>query len=70
MTSKARRVIKRLFTQLMEETNLLPTDWQARLDGLDEAGQARVIADYVASMTDRDALLEYERLFETGPILN
>jgi dGTPase len=63
-------VIKRLFTQLMEETNLLPTDWQARLDGLDETGQARVIADYVASMTDRYALLEYERLFETGPILN
>jgi len=70
MTSKARRVIKRLFNQLMEETNLLPTDWQARLDGLDETGQARVIADYVASMTDRYALLEYERLFETGPILN
>ena len=31
--------------------------------------KARIIADYVASMTDRYALLEYERIFETGPIL-
>ena len=32
--------------------------------------KARVIADYLASMTDRYALLEYERIFETGPILS
>jgi dGTPase len=32
--------------------------------------KARIIADYVASMTDRYALLEYERIFEPGPILS
>ena len=75
MTSKAKRVTKRLFNQLMDETNLLPTEWQRKLtdemtgkDALNQ--QARIIADYVASMTDRYALLEYERLFETGPILS
>ena len=33
-------------------------------------GNTGVIADYVASMTDRYALLEYERIFEPGPILS
>ena len=31
--------------------------------------RARIIADYIASMTDRYAILEHERLFDLGPIL-
>jgi dGTPase len=31
-------------------------------DGLD--GRARTVADYVAGMTDRYAILEYRRLFD------
>jgi dGTPase len=50
--------------------NLLPTDWQNEAEKADEKHKARVIADYLASMTDRYALLEYERIFETGPILS
>jgi dGTPase len=33
------------------------------------AARARIIADYIASMTDRYAILEHQRLFELGPIL-
>ncbi|MGC6530404.1 MAG: deoxyguanosinetriphosphate triphosphohydrolase [Candidatus Puniceispirillaceae bacterium] len=69
MTSKARRAVKRLFTLFMEEPNLLPHDWQDKLPQ-DEAMRARIVCDYVASMTDRYALLEYERIFEMGPILS
>ena len=69
MTSKARRVIKKLFDIFQEEPNLLPHDWQGKLSGEKQA-DARVIGDYVASMTDRYALLEYERIFEMGPILS
>ncbi|MGC6517950.1 MAG: deoxyguanosinetriphosphate triphosphohydrolase [Candidatus Puniceispirillaceae bacterium] len=69
MTSKARRVIKQLFDIFMSEPNLLPHDWQAKLSD-DESHNARIIGDYVASMTDRYALLEYERIFEMGPILS
>ena len=69
MTSKARRVIKQLFNILKDEPNLLPHDWQAKLNG-DNNHDARIIGDYVASMTDRYALLEYERIFEMGPILS
>ena len=69
MTSKARRAVKQLFTIFMEEPNLLPHDWQAKLPQ-EEAQRARIVCDYVASMTDRYALLEYERIFEMGPILS
>ena len=73
MTSKAKRVVTELFNLFMSETNTLPNDWQsvgeAGIDGLPESMRARVIADYIASMTDRYAILEHERLFEPGPIL-
>ena len=75
MTSKAKRVTKQLFSQFLDEPNLLPTQWQMKVtDEMTrpdaQTQKARIIADYVASMTDRYALLEYERLFETGPILS
>ena len=73
MTSKAKRVVTELFNLFMSETNTLPDDWQsvgeAGIDGLPEGERARVIAAYIASMTDRYAILEHERLFEPGPIL-
>jgi len=73
MTSKAKRVVTELFDLFMSETNTLPHEWQCReaggMDALPAADRARVIADYIASMTDRYAILEHERLFEPGPIL-
>ena len=30
------------------------------------AGRARAVADYIAGMTDRYAILEHQRLFEPG----
>ena len=73
MTSKAKRVVTDLFNLFMSETNTLPHEWQAMggapIAELDDAARARVIADYIASMTDRYAIVEHERLFELGPIL-
>ena len=73
MTSKAKRVVTDLFDLFMSETNTLPDEWQCggsgSIDALSAADRARVIADYIASMTDRYAILEHERLFEPGPIL-
>ena len=69
MTSKARRVVKELFDIFMAEPNLMPHEWQAKLTS-DNIQNARIVGDYIASMTDRYALLEYERLFEMGPILS
>ena len=73
MTSKARRAMRQLFDLFMELPKTLPTDWQtldgAKVADLSEAEKARHIADYVAGMTDRYALMEHERLFDLGPIL-
>ncbi len=69
MTSKSKKQLAALFDRLLSETNLMPTEWQDKLEDQTRAEKARIIADYVASMTDRYALLEYERIFETGPIL-
>ena len=69
MTSKSKHLLTELFERLLDEPNLLPTEWQAALENKDGEQKARIIADYVASMTDRYALLEYERIFEPGPIL-
>ena len=61
-----------LFDLFMSETNTLPNDWQysdgIALDELLNDKRARIIADYIASMTDRYAILEHQRLFDVGPI--
>ncbi|MEJ8799621.1 deoxyguanosinetriphosphate triphosphohydrolase [Trinickia caryophylli] len=59
MASKARRVISGLFAAFTEDPRLLPPDYFAD----DPATQPRLIAHYIAGMTDRYALKEYQRLF-------
>jgi dGTPase len=61
MTEKAGRVLARLFEAYMAEPRQIPEHVLAR------GGQesvARVIADYIAGMTDRFALDEYRKLFD------
>jgi dGTPase len=64
MTSKARRVVRELFTLLLAEPQSLPTEWQ-RLAGEPASERtARVVSDYIAGMTDRFALDEHARLID------
>jgi dGTPase len=63
MASKGRRVVTDLFQAFLAEPTLLPPEFQARA-GEDKA---RAIADYVAGMTDRYAILEHRRLFAIEP---
>lgn len=73
MTSKAKRVMRQLYELFMAETNILPLDWQevdgTPLTALPTSDKARHVADYLASMTDRYAMMEHERMFDLGPIL-
>ena len=65
----AQRVIFDLFERYAAEPKLIPADW-AQLDGSDDpAERARRIADFVAGMTDRYALVEHARLFDSTPEL-
>jgi len=62
--SKARRVVMDLFGLLYAEPNCLPPPWRARTEKADRHARARLVADYVAGMTDRFALDEHKRLFD------
>jgi len=64
MSSKARRVVRELFQLFLAEPECLPGEWRT-LTGSDAAETARIVADYLAGMTDRFALDEHRRLFDT-----
>jgi dGTPase len=68
MTTKAQKVVQSLFGALMERPELMPPEHavHARMmqEGEGDAGRARAVADYIAGMTDRFAILEYDRLFD------
>src|SRR3546814_271897 len=68
MMVKAKRVIRELFDALIGDPRLLPPDFfveAQKLEAVDATtGRARAVADYIAGMTDRYALDEYERLFD------
>ena len=68
MTSKARRVVRELFDALFADSGLMPDEHRAtgtRREALQgPAGRARAVADYIAGMTDRYAILEHGRLFD------
>lgn len=61
MQTKAERFITELFEAYHKEPKMLPTNTQKRLE---EAGLHRVITDYIAGMTDRYALDEWQKLFD------
>ncbi|PRF96285.1 deoxyguanosinetriphosphate triphosphohydrolase [Burkholderia ambifaria] len=59
MANKAQRVVTGLFDAFIDDPRLLPPAYQSD----DEAQQPRLVAHYIAGMTDRFALKEYQRLF-------
>ena len=61
MQSKAERFITELFKAYINEPKMLPTDTQRLLD---KAPISQVVTDYIAGMTDRYALAEWEKLFD------
>ncbi|MGE5269062.1 MAG: deoxyguanosinetriphosphate triphosphohydrolase, partial [Thiohalocapsa sp.] len=64
MSSKARRVVRELFQLFIAEPECLPDEWRG-MTGRDVPDNARIVADYLALMTDRFALDEHRRLFDT-----
>lgn len=69
MTSKARRIVAELFDILTREPQSLPAEWRAEAEGAPENRTPddrahRIVADYIAGMTDRYAMLEHKRLFD------
>jgi dGTPase len=61
MQQKAERVLTELFNAYVREPAMLPNQFQEQIDG---KGKERTICDYLAGMTDRFAVDEYQRLFD------
>jgi dGTPase len=72
MTLKAGRIVEALFNAFMQDARLLPPQYQDKIREQGGAGdtavQARIIADYIAGMTDRYAIREHQRLFDPAEL--
>ncbi|WP_050523473.1 deoxyguanosinetriphosphate triphosphohydrolase [Pseudorhodobacter wandonensis] len=71
MAERARvtAVVRDLFPLFMSQPEYLPQEWRQDVAQADtQQLLARIVADYVAGMTDRFALQEHARLFQTGPL--
>lgn len=61
MQKKAEEVLTRLFTAYCETPTMLPPQFYEQIE---EKGKERTICDYLAGMTDRFAIEEYQKLFD------
>ena len=66
-TNKGKAILERMFATFKSNPMLLPADIFARYTDADEKRSEeplRVIADYLAGLTDRQAIDEYRKLYE------
>jgi dGTPase len=64
-TDRAKEIVRALFERLFAEVDLLPPEWASQAKDAPTARRARLVADYIAGMTDRFAITEHARLFTT-----
>jgi dGTPase len=65
MTEKASLVVRELFVLLVNEPSNLPAEWREQVNGESEEQKAKVVADYIAGMTDRFAYEEHNKLINS-----
>ena len=61
--------VRDLFARYHASPRDLPADWSAGEGDDDETSRARRIGDFIAGMTDRYAIVEHARLFDSTPEL-
>lgn len=62
MTEKVQAILKDLFQIYMTDIDKMPLQFSSAVDKQDKTSGARVVADYIAGMTDRFAIAEHERI--------
>ena len=66
---EAENLVRRLFDHYCATRSDLPAGWLSDIAAGDAAGRAIRIADYIAGMTDRFAIVEHARIFGSAPEL-
>jgi dGTPase len=66
---QAADVVRALFARYIAQPGDLPAEWREGFDSLTAPARARRVADFIAGMTDRYALAEHARLFDSTPEL-
>jgi dGTPase len=66
---EAEQIIFDLFARYQRSPADLPPEWRETGKDASEAAQARRIGNFIAGMTDRFALMEHQRLFDSTPDL-
>ena len=68
--AKAQQIVRELFDFYRKHPNCLPHNWFTAIEASpDETGKARIIADYIAGMTDRFAVQEHRKLFSSEAMI-
>jgi dGTPase len=69
--TEAEQIVFDLFARYQRDPSELPAEWlpQGGADGESETARARRIGNFIAGMTDRFALTEHQRLFDSTPDL-
>ncbi len=62
MTKKVQGVVQELFVAYMADSGRMPVQFATAASGAEESMRARVVADYIAGMTDRYAIATHEAL--------
>ncbi len=70
MTRKAEQIVSGLFAVFIADPRMLPPQYHDKVQGTpdDTTGRARVVADYIAGMTDRYAIREHQRLYDPAEL--
>jgi len=66
---QAEDVLRDLFRHFLQSPADMPAEWQTGLAGAEMAVRARRAGDFIAGMTDRFALEEHRRFFDSTPEL-
>jgi len=67
--NEAEGVVRDLYRHYLAQPRDLPEEWGMNIALAGESTRSRRVADYIAGMTDRYALVEHAKYFETTPEL-
>jgi dGTPase len=66
MRKVAHQVVTELFERMLAQPSEMPTEWRGAAPAPNTKATARIVADYIAGMTDRYAFNEHIRLFKVN----